>query len=70
MPKLISAVDATPTLLAMVMLDRRRALLADSLRRSQELSPHTDTRGPTEPQPAISRPRRDRRAKIGSEATA
>ena len=68
MPKPISAADFVPTMLAMVMLDRRRALTGDGCDAAGDSRAETDAAGPT-PRRAGSRRRRDRRAECGSEAT-
>lgn len=68
MPKPISAADFVPTLLAMVMLDRRRALMGDGAiapdapRVAEQASGHRP--GPAD------RQARERRSKHSSEARA
>ena len=68
MPKPISAADFVPTMLAMVMLDRRRALMGDGCESASDNRAETDASGPA-PRRAGSRRRRDRRAECGSEAS-
>ena len=68
MPKHISAADLVPTLLAMVMLDRRRALMGDSCDPAGDDRTQPDAAGPTS-RPAAGR-RRDRRGEFSHEARA
>ncbi len=69
MPKPISAADFVPTMLAMVMLDRRRALMGDSSDPTGDNRSEAEVAGPA-PRRAGGRQRRDRHMTAGSEATA